>query len=255
METQVGLELCTVGMAEKVAVNGKFIVEAGTLMILSPIFPMLEISRSNDYRSVVLQDTIENVMPLLASHFTAVPDLPAITPYMSLDDKQQQYFLQSVARIQEKEMQLCELQHPVQRKLLTTVIGLLRQETLLEYAFLFSGQLPRQGQKLSHKRQVLMSFVLTLNDEYRQHRAVSYYAEKQSLTPRHFSDIVKQESGYTPMEWINMVTINQAKSLLRNPDIQIKQVADELGFPEQFTFRKYFKAHTGMSPTEFQKAR
>jgi AraC-like DNA-binding protein len=30
-------------------------------------------------------------------------------------------------------------------------------------------------------------------------------------------------------------------------------VADELGFPEQFTFRKYFKTHTGMSPTEFRK--
>jgi AraC-like DNA-binding protein len=55
------------------------------------------------------------------------------------------------------------------------------------------------------------------------------------------------------MEWINMVTVNQAKSLLRKPGIQIKQVADELGFPEQFTFRKYFKTHTGMSPTEFRK--
>jgi len=50
-----------------------------------------------------------------------------------------------------------------------------------------------------------------------------------------------------------MVTVNQAKSLLRKPDTQVKQVADELGFPEQFTFRKYFKTHTGMSPTEFRK--
>ncbi|MBP5722572.1 MAG: helix-turn-helix transcriptional regulator, partial [Bacteroidales bacterium] len=81
---------------------------------------------------------------------------------------------------------------------------------------------------------------------------VNFYAGKQVLTPRHFADIVKQESGYTPMEWINMVTINQAKNLLRQPHILVKQVADELGFPEQFTFRKYFKVHTGMSPSEFQ---
>ncbi|MBO7124999.1 MAG: helix-turn-helix transcriptional regulator, partial [Bacteroidales bacterium] len=85
-----------------------------------------------------------------------------------------------------------------------------------------------------------------------QHRTVNFYAGKQGLTPRHFADIVKQESGYTPMEWINMVTINQAKNLLRQPNILVKQVADELGFPEQFTFRKYFKVHTGMSPSEFQ---
>ena len=51
-----------------------------------------------------------------------------------------------------------------------------------------------------------------------------------------------------------MVTINQAKYLLRQPDILVKQVADELGFPEQFTFRKYFKSHTGQSSTEYQQA-
>ena len=31
-------------------------------------------------------------------------------------------------------------------------------------------------------------------------------------------------------------------------------VAYELGFPEQLTFRKYFKFHTGQSPTEYQQA-
>ena len=43
------------------------------------------------------------------------------------------------------------------------------------------------------------------------------------------------------------------KYLLRQPDILVKQVADELGFPEQFSFRKYFKSHTGQSPTEYQQ--
>lgn len=253
METQVGLELCTVGTAEKMTVNGKCIVEPGTLMILSPMFPMLETRRSDDYASVQLQDSIESIFPIFTQNLLSPQNLPNITPYLHLSDVQQQHFLQSVAQIKEKELQLLELQHPVQQKMLSTVIGLLSQATLLEHAFLFSAQSLQQGQKPSRRRQVLMTFVLTLNMEYRQQRTVGYYAEKQNLTPRHFSDIVKQESGYTPMGWINMVTINQAKNLLRQPDIQIKQVADELGFPEQFTFRKYFKAHTGMSPTEFRK--
>jgi len=122
----------------------------------------------------------------------------------------------------------------------------------LEHAILFAGQL-QHPKPLSRKRQIMMTFLLTLNAEYRQHRTVQYYADKQALTPRHFADIIKQESGYTPMEWINMITVNQAKNLLRQPDMQVKQVADELGFPEQFTFRKYFKTHTGMSPTEYQR--
>ena len=49
------------------------------------------------------------------------------------------------------------------------------------------------------------------------------------------------------------VTINQAKKLLQQRDKSIKEVARVLYFPEQFTFRKYFKEHTGMSPTEYKK--
>lgn len=126
---------------------------------------------------------------------------------------------------------------------------------MMEHAFLFSEQLLQDTAPPSHKRQVLMTFLLSLNQEYKQHRTVQYYAEKQALSPRHFANIVKRESGFTPMEWINMVTINQAKNLLRQPNVLVKQVADELGFPEQFTFRKYFKVHTGMSPTEYQNRR
>jgi len=253
METHVGLELCTAGTVEKMTVNGRCTISAGTLLILSPAFPMFEIARSADYQSVTLHERIENLLPVLAQNLPSAAKVPAITPYMSLNDEQQARFLQSVERIHEKELELRDLTHPVQQKIQTTVITLLRQATLLEYALLFSGQLLHQPQPLSHKRQIMMTFLLTLNTEYRQHRAVQYYAEKQSLTPRHFADIIKQESGYTPMEWINMVTINQAKNLLRQPDMQVKDVAAQLGFPEQFTFRKYFKTHTGMSPTEYQR--
>ena len=253
METHVGLELCTAGTVEKMTVNGRCTISAGTLMILSPAFPMFEIARSADYQSVALHERIESFLPVFAQNLPSATNIPAIMPYMSLTDEQQAHFLQSVERIHEKELELRDLTHPVQQKIQTTVINLLRQATLLEYAQLFSGQLMHQPQPLSHKRQIMMAFLLTLNMEYRQHRTVQYYAKKQSLTPRHFADIIKQESGYTPMEWINMVTINQAKNLLRQPDTQVKDVAAQLGFPEQFTFRKYFKTHTGMSPTEYQR--
>jgi AraC-like DNA-binding protein len=234
-------------------VNGRCTISAGMLMILSPAFPLFEIARSADYQSVILQDSLESILPVFAKNLPSAANILSITPYMSLNDEQQTHFLQSVERIHEKELELRDLTHPVQQKIQTSVITLLRQATLLEYALLFSGQLLYQPQPISHKRQIMMMFLLTLNTEYRQHRTVQYYAEKQNLSPRHFADIIKQESGYTPMEWINMVTINQAKNLLRQPDTQVKDVAAQLGFPEQFTFRKYFKTHTGMSPTEYQR--
>ena len=243
------------GKCREVDRKGQCSIVPGTLVIHSPVFPMLELSRSADFSSVMLQDDIGKIYSLISQNLSSPQHIYAITPFLRLNDAQQQFFLQRVDEIAAKEQKLTTLHHPLQRNILTTVITLLKQETMMEHAFLFSEQLLQDNTQPSHKRKVLMTFLLSLNQEYKQHRTVQYYAEKQALSPRHFADIVKRESGFTPMEWINMVTINQAKNLLRQPNILVKQVADELGFPEQFTFRKYFKAHTGMSPTEYQSRR
>lgn len=56
------------------------------------------------------------------------------------------------------------------------------------------------------------------------------------------------------MQWITSYTVSQAKCLLSQTGLSVKEIAARLGFPEQFTFRKYFKTHAGMSPTEFRLA-
>lgn len=252
METQTGLELCTTGNAEMLTVKGQCTIVPGMIVAHSPVFPMLELSRSADYASVMLHESVGNVYSLFLQIIPTPQQALFITPFMLLTDEQQRFFLQRVNVIHAKEQQLRDLSHPIQRKILETSISLLRQQTILEHAFLFSHQLLEMPAVPSRRRQVFMTFFLALNQEYRQHRSVQYYAARQHMSPRHFADIVKQESDYTPMEWINMVTVSQAKNLLRQPDMLVKQVADELGFPEQFTFRKYFKTHTGLSPTEFQ---
>ena len=84
-------------------------------------------------------------------------------------------------------------------------------------------------------------------------KAVTEYTDEASLSVRHFSTLIHQYSGRTPMQWILTFTIVQAKSFLRQQDLQVKEIAERLGFPKQFTFRKYFKTHAGMSPTDYQK--
>ncbi|WP_366518190.1 helix-turn-helix domain-containing protein, partial [uncultured Mucilaginibacter sp.] len=44
----------------------------------------------------------------------------------------------------------------------------------------------------------------------------------------------------------------EAKVLLRNYEISIAQVAEEINFPDQSSFGKYFKKHTGFSPSEYR---
>ena len=99
-----------------------------------------------------------------------------------------------------------------------------------------------------------MQFLQSLVKNHTTERQVAFYADQAGLSQRYFSSIVSERIGMTPIEIITLVTINNAKRLLHEKGVQVKSVAEHLGFPEQFTFRKYFKTHTGMSPRAYQQS-
>ena len=86
-------------------------------------------------------------------------------------------------------------------------------------------------------------------------REVKYYADKLCLTPKYLSSIIKKVSGHLANEWINQYVILEAKSMLKTKkDMTILDISDGLKFSEQSAFCKFFKRHTGMSPTEFRNS-
>lgn len=254
MDTKIGLELCTSGYAEKISCDGKVTVKKGTLMVLSPLFPMLETYRSADYTSVILYEELDKVLPLITHHQPTPQTLAIISPFLILDEKQYAHFLACTKQIKEQEQQLIGALHPIERRVKESIIALRKQQVMLEHALFFFLRASKSEQEIPSKRQVLVRFMVSVNQHFAEHRSVGYYAEQEHMTPRHFADIIRKESGYTPMQWIGLVTINRAKNLLQQPEKQVKEVASELGFPEQFTFRKYFKTHTGMSPRAYQQS-
>jgi AraC family transcriptional activator of pobA len=91
-----------------------------------------------------------------------------------------------------------------------------------------------------------------MNKNYKSERTVNYYANRANLSKGHFSRIIKNRTGKTPSQWIATVTIVNAKLMLEQSGNSIKEIAAELNFPEQFTFRKYFKQHVGVPPKEYR---
>lgn len=92
-----------------------------------------------------------------------------------------------------------------------------------------------------------------LIEHHRENRDVAFYARKCCLSPKHFSAVIRQETGSSPMEWVTMYVITQAKLMLKGrQDLTIQQIAHQLGFSEQASFTRYFKNATGMTPTEYR---
>lgn len=84
-------------------------------------------------------------------------------------------------------------------------------------------------------------------------RSVSYYADKLFVTTKYLSAVCKQVCGKTAFNLINELVMEDITELLEYSEKSIKEIADELEFPNISFFGKYIKSHTGMSPTEYRK--
>lgn len=95
-------------------------------------------------------------------------------------------------------------------------------------------------------------FLNLVQTHFKEERFLNFYADKLAITPKHLSRTVRQHTGFTAVEWIERFVILEAKVMLKSSSMTIQQISDELNFPSQSFFGKYFKKNVGMSPKEFR---
>ena len=100
---------------------------------------------------------------------------------------------------------------------------------------------------------VFERFLQLVGKHYTQERSIKYYAGLMGLTPKYLSQICFKVSGKHAGEWIDRFVVAKAKSLLLDTDLTIQQISNELNFPNQSFFGKYFCKHVGESPRRFRK--
>jgi AraC-like DNA-binding protein len=93
-----------------------------------------------------------------------------------------------------------------------------------------------------------------VENNFREEKRVSWYAKQLCITPKYLSESVKQVSRRTPNEWIDNYVILEARVMLKDSALSIKEIAQQLHFPNQSFFGKFFKEHVGMSPSKYRKS-
>ena len=124
-------------------------------------------------------------------------------------------------------------------------------EFLLRFLSYYRSQ--KMNEANTDKR-VSTRFRNDLAKHFRQHRDVGFYAEQACLSAKHFSTVIKEETGRSASYWIHTHIVAEAKMLLHiRRDLTVQTIADMLGFDEQATFSRYFRRETGLSPSEFRE--
>jgi len=96
-------------------------------------------------------------------------------------------------------------------------------------------------------------FTNLVRENYRRERETAFYADKLNLTPKYLSQVIKSATNKSASDWINDSVILEAKALLKSTYMTIQQISEELNFPSQSFFGKYFKRMVGVSPKIYRE--
>ena len=90
-------------------------------------------------------------------------------------------------------------------------------------------------------------------EHYRNHREISFYAAELCISPAYLTKVIQEMNGQSPHELIADYVIIEIKKLLRNPLIDLKNVAQQTNFASQSSLSRFFRQQTGMSPSEYRR--
>ena len=133
------------------------------------------------------------------------------------------------------------------------IIDGLMQALVFEFRHLFDGYANLTPRPISSAENIFGSFVDMLATSYPKHRNVAYYADKLNITAKYLSVVCKKTSGKNSSKIIDSYVLKDIENLLRNSKKSIKEVSNELAFPNTSFFGRYVKKNFGCTPVELRR--
>ena len=114
--------------------------------------------------------------------------------------------------------------------------------------------LQSQPSAMTAQQEKCDKFMTLVAENFKTQRDIGFYADKLCVTSKYLSTMLKQETGMTALDWIEKHVVLYAKSCLSSTSMSIQEISDELDFPSQSVFGKYFKRVEGMSPKAYRQS-
>ncbi len=127
---------------------------------------------------------------------------------------------------------------------------------LLLLSLMSSHSTERQKRVVFYEQHLLRSTITAeiksyLNEHLSEEVRLSDISSRFSYSLSSIKRIFKSETGYSIIEYLNNLRIEQAKELLKK-NIPVEDIALMLGFANIYYFSTVFKSHTGKSPSKFR---
>ncbi|WP_342587993.1 GlxA family transcriptional regulator [Pseudorhodoplanes sinuspersici] len=131
----------------------------------------------------------------------------------------------------------------------------IRMSKLFLYQWHRDGQLPYSSmrQNVEHGDAAVLKCQTWLAQHYDHDDVVAELIRHSGLPRRTFARRFRAATGYSPLEYVQALRIEEAKQILETTTIAVEDVAREVGYDDVASFRRLFRRLAGMSPGEYRR--
>ena len=121
-------------------------------------------------------------------------------------------------------------------------------------AFLLQNHPKEQMQISSKKEETTKTISRYLAIHYNDPSlSIQSVAERFGFSPSYLTRLFKEQIGITPIQFVDDVRMKKAIELLNHRTLTINQIAEAVGYSNQFYFARRFKRYFGMPPTLYKQ--
>lgn len=240
--------LCTKGEVMYQLDTQRQIIKAGDILIVSDRHVVDSYQHSPDMEGLCMMMSVNFYREIIQN----VSDISSLFlfsrqhPVMSLEQREIETFKAYFQTIKQKISD--EGNHFRKDLIKTLLLAMLYDLSNIIYRV-------KQDDKPQTRAEIIFTkFIKLVEKHFRQERRVGWYAQQLCITAKYLSETVKNASQRTPNEWIDNYIILELRVQLKNSTKTIKEITEELNFPNQSFLGKFFKEHVGMSPSEYRRS-
>lgn len=100
---------------------------------------------------------------------------------------------------------------------------------------------------------LIREFNFLVEQYFKTKHTIAEYAELLNKSPKTLSNLFSKVGAKTPLQYIQDRKMLEARRLLHHSDMQIQEIAYEIGYEDIQTFSRFFKKKEGISPTAFRE--
>lgn len=117
------------------------------------------------------------------------------------------------------------------------------------------GQLPfaKMARPSRHDDAVIADCQVWIADHYAAPNPVTRMVEQSGLAERTFKRRFRAATGYTPVEYVQTLRIEEAKQQFETTALPTDEVGASVGYEDPAFFRRLFRRHTGVTPARYRQ--